>query len=139
MVKYILKRVVSVIPVLIAVSILVFMMVHVMPGDPAELLAGDMATEEDIERIREKYGYDQPLYVQYFKYVGNLLQGDLGTSTKTHRPVAQDLAVRFPNTLKLALFATALASILGIGFGLISAQLRYSLWDNLAMFIALIG
>ena len=139
MIKYILKRVISVIPVLIAVSILVFMMVHIMPGDPAELLAGDMATEEDIARIREKYGYDQPLYVQYLKYVGNLLKGDLGTSTKTHRAVAADLAVRFPNTLKLALVATALASVFGIAFGLISAQLRYSIWDNLAMFIALIG
>ena len=139
MLKYIIKRIISVIPVLIAVSILVFMMVHVMPGDPAELLAGDMATEEDIQRVREKYGYDKPLYVQYAKYVDNLLHGDLGTSTKTHRPVATELATRFPNTLKLALFATALASLIGLTFGLISAQLRYSIWDNLAMFIALIG
>lgn len=139
MLKYILKRIVSVIPVLIAVSILVFMMVHMMPGDAAELIAGDMATEEDIQRVREKYGFDQPLYVQYFRYVKNLLQGDLGTSTKTHRPVATDLATRFPNTLKLALFATALASLFGIAFGLISAHLRYSIWDNISMFIALIG
>ena len=139
MLKYILKRIVSVIPVLLAVSILVFLMVHLMPGDPARLIAGEMATDEDVERVREKYGYDQPLYVQYARYMGNLFQGDLGTSTKTQRPVAQELAVRFPNTLQLALVATALASILGIAFGLISAHLRYSLWDNISMFVALIG
>ncbi len=139
MLKYILKRIVSVIPVLLAVSILVFLMVHLMPGDPARLIAGEMATEEDVERVREKYGYDQPLYVQYFRYMSNLLQGDLGTSTRTQRPVATELATRFPNTLELALVATALASILGIAFGLISAQLRYSIWDNISMFIALIG
>lgn len=139
MLKYILKRIASVIPVLIAVSILVFMMVHLMPGDPAELIAGEMATEEDIQRIREKYGYDQPLYVQYFRYAKNLLKGDLGISTKTHRSVSVELGTRFPNTFKLALFATALASILGISFGLISAHFRYTILDNISMFIALIG
>ena len=139
MLKYILKRIVSVIPVLIAVSILVFLMVHLMPGDPARLIAGEMATDEDVERVREKWGFDQPLYVQYYRYISNLLQGDLGTSTKTRQPVASELATRFPNTLKLALAATALASVLGIAFGLISAHLRYSLWDNISMFIALIG
>ena len=139
MIKYIIKRIVSVIPVLIVVSLLVFLMVHIMPGDPAELIAGDMATEEDVQRVREKYGFDQPLYVQYLRYVKNLLSGDLGMSTKTHRAVAEELAVRFPNTLKLALFATALASVFGIAIGLISAHFRYSLWDNLSMLVALFG
>ena len=93
MAKYIFKRMLSLIPVLIVVSLLVFLMVHMMPGDPARLIAGEQATTEDVERIRVAYGYDKPLYVQYFKYVGGILQGNFGTSTRTGRPVAEELAL----------------------------------------------
>ena len=139
MLKYILKRILSVIPVLLAVSLIVFMMVHFMPGDPAQLLAGDTASEEDIQRVREKYGYDQPLYVQYFRYMKNLAKGDLGISTRTHRAVSEELALRFPKTMELALWATAVASMIGIAIGIISAHFRYSFLDNASMVVALFG
>lgn len=139
MAKYIFKRMLSLIPVLIVVSLLVFLMVHMMPGDPARLIAGEQATTEDVERIRVAYGYDKPLYVQYFKYVGGILQGHFGTSTRTGRPVAEELAVRYPNTLLLAATSTIVAIIGGVGIGLLSAVKRFSIWDNLCMFLALIG
>lgn len=139
MAKYIFKRMLSLIPVLIVVSLLVFLMVHMMPGDPARLIAGEQATTEDVERIRVAYGYDKPLYVQYFKYVGGILQGNFGTSTRTGRPVAEELAVRYPNTLLLAATSTIVAIIGGVGIGLLSAVKRFSIWDNLCMFLALIG
>ena len=92
-----------------------------------------------MERIRVAYGYDKPLYVQYFKYVGGILQGNFGTSTRTGRPVAEELAVRYPNTLLLAATSTIVAIIGGVGIGLLSAVKRFSIWDNLCMFLALIG
>lgn len=137
--KHILKRILSLIPILFVVSLLVFMMVHMMPGDPARLIAGEQATAEDVERIRVAYGYDKSLYVQYFRYISGILQGDFGMSTRTGRPVAEELAVRYPNTLLLAASSTIVAIIFGVGIGLLSAVKRYSIWDNLCMFFALIG
>ena len=139
MVKYICKRLLTLIPVLFIVSVLVFGMVHLMPGDPARLIAGDLATEEDIERVRVNYGFDKPLPEQYLNYMNNVLHGDFGISTRTKRPVAQELAVRFPKTLQLALTATLVAAMIGVGIGILSASMRYSILDNISMFIALIG
>ncbi len=139
MTKHILKRILSLIPVLLVVSLLVFMMVHMMPGDPARLMAGEQATAEDVERIRAAYGYDRPLYIQYIRYVEGILHGDLGTSSRTGRPVMEELAVRYPRTLLLAASSTIVAIVAGVGIGLLSAVKRYSIWDNLCMFLALIG
>ena len=128
--KFILKRLCTLIPVLIVVSILVFLMVHVMPGDPARIMAGDTATEQDVEKIRVAYGFDRPLYEQYFRYISKALRGDFGTSFRTGRPVAQEIAIRFPNTMLLAVAAIVISIVFGIGIGLISATKRNSIFDS---------
>lgn len=137
--KFILKRLCTLIPVLIIVSILVFLMVHVMPGDPARIMAGDTATEQDVEKIRVAYGFDRPLYEQYFRYIGKALHGDFGTSFRTGRPVAQEIAIRFPNTMLLAVAAIVISIVFGIGIGLISATKRNSIFDSVSMVLALVG
>ena len=137
--KFILKRLCTLIPVLFIVSILVFLMVHVMPGDPARIMAGDSATDETVEAIRVAYGFDKPLYEQYFRYIAKALQGDFGTSFRTGRPVAEEIAIRFPNTMLLAVSAIIISIVFGIGIGLISATKRNSIFDNVSMVVALIG
>ena len=137
--KFILKRLCTLIPVLIVVSILVFLMVHVMPGDPARIMAGDTATEQDVEKIRVAYGFDRPLYEQYFRYISKALRGDFGTSYRTGRPVAQEIAIRFPNTMLLAVAAIVISIVFGIGIGLISATKRNSIFDSVSMVLALVG
>ncbi|MBS5606831.1 MAG: ABC transporter permease [Enterocloster asparagiformis] len=137
--KFILKRLCTLIPVLIVVSILVFLMVHVMPGDPARIMAGDTATEQDVEKIRVAYGFDRPLYEQYFRYISKALRGDFGTSFRTGRPVAQEIAIRFPNTMLLAVAAIVISIVFGIGIGLISATKRNSIFDSISMVLALVG
>ena len=137
--KFILKRLCTLIPVLIVVSILVFLMVHVMPGDPARIMAGDTATEQDVEKIRVAYGFDRPLYEQYFRYISKALRGDFGTSFRTGRPVAQEIAIRFPNTMLLAVAAIVISIVLGSGIGLISATKRNSIFDSVSMVLALVG
>lgn len=129
----------TLIPVLIVVSILVFLMVHVMPGDPARIMAGDTATEQDVEKIRVAYGFDRPLYEQYFRYISKALRGDFGTSFRTGRPVAQEIAIRFPNTMLLAVAAIVISIVFGIGIGLISATKRNSIFDSISMVLALVG
>lgn len=137
--KFILKRLCTLIPVLIVVSILVFLMVHMMPGDPARIMAGDTATEQDVEKIRVAYGFDRPLYEQYFRYISKALRGDFGTSFRAGRPVAQEIAIRFPNTMLLAVAAIVISIVFGIGIGLISATKRNSIFDSVSMVLALVG
>jgi ABC-type dipeptide/oligopeptide/nickel transport system permease component len=139
MAKFLLKRVATMLPVLIIVSIIVFLMVHIMPGDPARIIAGETASEEDVERVRVAQGFDKPLYEQYLIYMGNILRGDMGTSVRTGRAVSQDIAVAFPATLVLASSAIVLAVIFGIGIGVLSATRRYSVFDNVSMLVALFG
>lgn len=127
------------IPVLLVVSILVFLMVHMMPGDPAQIIAGEAATEADIERVRVAQGFDKPLVEQYFRYITNVLRGDMGTSIRTNRAVADEIGSRLPNTLVLAGAAIALSVLIGIPIGIVSATKRFSIFDNMSMLLALIG
>lgn len=127
------------IPVLLVVSILVFLMVHMMPGDPAQIIAGEAATEADIERVRVAQGFDKPLVEQYFRYITNILRGDMGTSIRTNRAVADEIGSRLPNTLVLAGAAIALSVLIGIPIGIVSATKRFSIFDNMSMLLALIG
>ena len=139
MVKYICKRLLTMIPVLFVVSVLVFMMVHMLPGDPARMIAGEMATEDDIALVRASYGLDKPLPEQYITYIKKIFHGDFGTSFKTKRPVAEELAIRFPNTLKLSCAAILFAVVVGVGVGILSATKRYSIFDNFSMLLAMVG
>jgi len=136
---YVIRRLLLAIPVLIGVSILAFSIVRFIPGDPARIIAGVHASQEYVERVRQEYLLDEPLYLQYYVYMSDVLQGDLGRSAYTRRPVTVELFTRFPNTLILTVAAMGIATILGMSAGIISATKRYSLFDNFTMLFALVG
>jgi len=134
MIAYILRRMLQMIPVFIGVTILLFILraPGVLPGDPVKLITGEKAISETLyNQIVERYGLNKPLYVQYGRYVANLVQGDLGESYQKGRPVTSILFDKFPNTLKLALAAIIVEMFFGIAAGIISAIKRYSFWDML--------
>lgn len=136
---YVIRRLLLAIPVLIGVSILVFAIIRFIPGDPARAIAGVHASEQYIEQVRSELLLDEPLHVQYFVYLGNLLRGDMGRSTSSRRPVTVELMERFPNTLLLAVTAMCIATVVGMSAGIVSATRRYSLFDNASMLVALGG
>jgi peptide/nickel transport system permease protein/oligopeptide transport system permease protein len=121
MLNYIIKRLLSTIPVLIGISLLLFLMLRMLPGDPAQVLAGQMATPEEIETIRVQLGLDKPIYIQYANFIGRLARFDLGRSARTQNPVIEEVWARLPNTVVLAVAAIAIASLLGIPAGIIAA------------------
>lgn len=139
MYQYIVRRLLLTVPVIIGVSIIVFSIIRLLPGDPARALAGVQATPEYIEQVRERYGLNDPLYVQYGRFMGGLVTGDLGTSTFSRRPVTTEIAERFPRTLTLATISLIIATIVGVSAGIVSATRRNSLFDNASMFVALVG
>lgn len=139
MIWFIVKRLMQTIPVIIGVTIVVFVIMQLVPGDPAVLLAGEGATIETIEALRKQLGLHQPLYVQYFDYVSNLLRGDMGFSLKNNQPVLQEIMTRLPITLELAIFSTLITIVLGMLAGIISAIRPYSILDTVVMVIALLG
>lgn len=139
MFKYIIRRLLQTIPVLIGVSILVFSMMHLVPGDPAQIMAGESAPKEQVENIRERLGLNDPLHVQYFRYVGNALQGDLGDSMRSGREVTSEIGSRIWVTLELAVYSTIISVFFGIIAGVVSATKRYSFADTSLMLIALFG
>jgi peptide/nickel transport system permease protein len=136
---YILRRLLLAVPVLIGVSILIFLIIRLIPGDPAVAIAGPQASNEYIEQVRKDLYLDRSLPVQYAIFVANLARGDLGQSTMSRRPVSKELRERFPRTLELTMVALAIATILGISAGIISARWRYSIFDNVSMLAALLG
>lgn len=139
MAKYITKRILMMFGLLLAMTFLVFMALNLAPGDTAELVAGANATPEDIERVREYLGLNQPLLVQYGKYLNNLLHLNLGTSLSTRQPILDELLIRLPHTINLALFSIILAIIFGIPFGIIAAINKDSWIDNLLTTTSLVG
>jgi peptide/nickel transport system permease protein len=139
MVKYVLRRLLLLIPILVGLSIIVFLFVHALPGDPADALLGERGTVEQEEQIRRDLGLDKPLYEQYFVYVGNVLEGDLGSSIRTRRPVTEELFDKFPATVELALAAMAFAILVGVPLGFMAAR-RYQGWlDNTSLVMSLVG
>lgn len=139
MTKYIIRRLLQTIPVLLGVSILVFSLMFLIPGDPAQVMAGEGASEQTIENIREKLGLNDPAYVQYSRFITNAIQGDLGNSVRTGRSVMEEIEVRFWTTLELAIYSTILAVFIGLIAGVISAVRHYTLTDVAIMIIALFG
>ncbi len=137
--RYIVYRLVLTFLVLIGVSIFVFLMIRLVPGDPAELLADQWATKEDIELLRKNWGLDKPIMVQYLVFMNNLLHGNLGNSVTSNMPVTNEIAARFPNTIKLAVTGTVIAVIIGSFAGIVSAAKPYSAFDNISMVLALVG
>ena len=139
MTQYIIRRLLYMVPVMLVVSVLVFGLLHIAPGDPATMLAGEDARPEDVAAIRAKYGLDQPLYVQYGVWLTNAVRGDLGRSIVTRRPVGDEIRTRLPSTVELAIAALILAMIVGMIVGVISATRQYSLLDHASMLFALLG
>lgn len=125
--------------ILFAVSVLTFLMVHLVPGDPARVMAGIDASQEDIELMRKKLGLDLPLHVQYLRYIGAVLRGDLGESIRTGRPLAESLLARFPATAELAVISLLIALLIAIPAGVISATKANTMWDYLTMTTAVLG
>jgi peptide/nickel transport system permease protein len=132
-------RLVTGVPTLLAVSLCVFAIVRLIPGDPARLLAGDFATEQIVDELRQRWRLNDPLPVQYAAYLGGVLRGDLGRSITTSTPVLPELSERFLRTLELAVAAIALAALVGIAAGIVSAIRRSTLVDYLATALALAG
>lgn len=140
MVKYITKRLLFLIPVLLGVSLIVFTLLYITPGDPARMILGEQAEQQQVEQLREEMGLNDSFFVQYGRYVKNIvLHGDLGTSYATKSPVIEEIMAVFSNTLKLALTSVALAIVIGIIFGVISAVKQYSIFDSAISVIAILG
>ena len=139
MLKLIVGRFLVGVPTLLAVSVCVFGIVRLIPGDPARLLAGDFATEQIVDELRQRWRLNDPLPVQYAAYLGGLVRGDLGRSITTSTPVLTELTERFLRTLELAVAAIAVAAFVGIAAGIVSAIRRATLVDYLATALALTG
>jgi glutathione transport system permease protein len=137
--KYIAKRVISLIPLLIVVSFVIFMFIHLIPGDPARLLAGQDATNAEVEAAREAFGLNQPLLQQYLTYLKSLLSGDLGYSVKSGAPVSELIADRIIPTLALTFLSIVWALVIGILLGIVSAVFRDKWPDRLGMLTAVSG
>jgi peptide/nickel transport system permease protein len=136
---YIIRRVLSLIPVLVLVAVVSFLLIHIIPGDPAAVMLGTDATPQEIEKLREDLGLNEPLHVQFYRWISRVLRGDLGDSFFMGRPVAVALMERLPATILLAVAALFFAILIGMPAGIIAAVKQGSVIDQLVMVIALIG
>jgi peptide/nickel transport system permease protein len=136
---YLLQRTLLVIPVLIGVSIASFAMSHLVPGDPVSVMLGEQATREDVDRLREELGLNDPLYVQYWRYVSDAMQGDLGESIRSGQPVLTEIRDRFPSTLTLTICAVIASVIVGMTLGVLAAVSGRGWVDAGIMAFALLG
>ncbi len=136
---YILKRLLSAIPVLLGITVIVFLIMAMIPGDPATAILGSFATPENVERLNRFLGLDEPLWRQYFIWLGNMLQGDFGRSFALNRPVLDEILDRFSATLILAGTAFILCAVLGIVAGVVSASRQYGLADKAITFVVILG
>ncbi|MFA5577264.1 MAG: ABC transporter permease [Tissierellaceae bacterium] len=139
MIKYILRRLMFLIPVVIAVTFVVFFIVSLSPGNIAAMIIGDGATKESIEQLTEEMGLNDPIIVQYGRYISKLVTGDMGKSYATGKDVSSEIASRFPNTLKLTILSIIISVGISIPIGVISATKQYSILDYVGMVLALIG
>lgn len=139
MLAYIFKRLVSLLPVLFVVSIAIFMIVHITPGEPAATLLGLEATQAEIDALNEQMGFNKPIYIQYFNWVSNVLRGNLGDSIFMKQPVTEAIKEHFPPTMGLAVLAQLIAVIIAIPFGIIAAYKRGTPIDTALMSLALLG
>jgi peptide/nickel transport system permease protein len=137
--RYIIRRILGLIPVLLGITALVFFLIRMIPGDPVVVMLGDKASAEDVERVREQMGLNEPLYIQYFSYMKQLLRGDLGQSIINHTTIVSELRYRLPATIEMILGALVFGVFVGISVGVISAIRRNSWFDIVGMIGALLG
>jgi peptide/nickel transport system permease protein len=139
MLRFVIRRLLLLFPILIGLSILVFLWVRALPASPAVSLLGERATPESVARIERQYGLDRPIYVQYWRYVKTVGEGDLGTTIRSRRPVTDELKERFPATIELTVAALIFAMVFGIPLGFVAAK-RYGTWvDHASLVASLIG
>ena len=139
MTKYVVKRILYMIPVLLGVAFLVFTILSLTPGDPGSIILGITAKPEDIAALNAEFGYDKPFLIRFINYIGNIiLHFDLGTSYQSRGPVMDDIMARFPNTLMLAVLSMAVSSVIGISLGILSAVRQYSVMDHVCVVVALV-
>ncbi|MDR1732393.1 MAG: ABC transporter permease [Synergistaceae bacterium] len=138
MILYIGKRLLMMIPVVIGISLVVFLVMSLTPGDPARMILGEEAKQEEVDALRNKMGLNDPLFIQYGRYIFNGLHGDFGNSYRTKIPVFKEVISRFPTTLKVAVGAIILAVVLGIPLGILSSVRQYSLVDNISMVVSMV-
>ncbi|MCL4514275.1 MAG: ABC transporter permease [Firmicutes bacterium] len=139
MAVYIFKRILNTIPVLLGISIITFLLMNWVPGNPVMMMFEKQTDPATIERISKEMGLNDPLYVQYGRFLWNAVRGDLGVSFHTKEPVSQAIAERFPATVQLALLAMAVGLLIGLSMGILSAVKQNTFWDHGAMVVALLG
>src|SRR5437879_4640143 len=139
MLTFLARRTLLLIPILFGVSIITFLMIHLVPGDPVQIMLGHAPSGTDVAALRHQLGLDQALPVQYGNYLVNALHGNLGTSIRSGRPVVAEIGDRFPATLQLTLTAMVIAVILGVGIGTLAATSRRRFVDNILMLLATMG
>jgi len=139
MITFTARRLLEAVPVLVGVSIVVFLFLRLIPGDPALVLLGERANEQNLARLRESMGLNQPLHVQYARFANQLLHADLGKSIRTGLPVLEEARGRFPATIELALTALTIAVVVGVTGGIVSATWRGSLADHASRIFSLVG
>ena len=139
MISFIKQRVISLIPVVFVVSSLVFFLMHIVPGDPVDIILGDNATSINRQALRQQLGLDQPLFVQYKNYMLGLVQGDLGTSIYKQRPITSEILEALPATIELTIGALVLATLIGLPLGVLAAVKRNGLWDRSLSFLSMLG
>ena len=137
--KYIIKRLLLLIPVILGVTFIVFFIMYLTPGDPAKIALGENAPQEQVDKMREEMGLNDHFLVQYARFVGKALTGDFGRSYDTKKPVFHEVFSRFPATLKLTIAGIIIAVLIGIPVGIISATKQYSIMDYSTMILALLG
>lgn len=139
MLRFIVRRLILLLPILLGLSLLVFLWIRALPAGPAQSLLGERATPETIRQIEEQYGLNEPIHIQYWSYLKTVGKGDLGTTIRTRRPVTDELKERFPATIELTLAALLFATLLGVPLGFVAAK-RYGTWvDHSSLVISLIG
>ncbi len=139
MLRFVVRRLLLLVPILVGLSILVFLWIRALPGGPAQALLGERATEASVRQIEEQYGLDDPIYVQYWRYVETVAKGDLGTSITSRREVSDELKDRFPATIELALAAMLFSVALGIPLGFVAAKRHGTLVDHASLLASLLG
>lgn len=139
MLRYIGKRLLMMIPVMLGVTFIIFLMLEFTPGDPAAQILGGEATQEQINELREEMGLNDPFILRYGRYIWDLLHGDMGTSYTTKQPVTTELLERFPTTLLLSFLCCVVGAVIGIILGIISAVKQYTIFDNVSRVLALAG
>lgn len=139
MTTYIFRRVLGLFPVLFGITLLVFFLIRLIPGDPVTVMLGDRADAEDVARVREELGFNEPVHIQYFNFMGQLLRGNLGKSIIHRTEVVFDLRYRLPATMEMVLFSMIIGVAVGVSVGVVSAVKRNSIFDIVGMIGALLG